>query len=727
MSDSDPPAEPNRNRKRKSDLSSNTPSSSSRPPQPVPVSSGSSTQSSSSITVENVIGTLRTPLGDGNLDEDKIAAKVLTFTEEYGEKKCGDRKLEMKNPNMETIREEESHDASNTPSSSSRPPQPVPISSGSSTQSSSSVTVEDIIKTLRRPVEDGNLDEDKLAEKVLAFTDEYGEKVAASIGRIWVHICTEMKFRDEGAQYKDMKAEEQKIYLRLFNWFKYYEDSQVKEEVLDLHEELEKRWQDVDGRYYKTRGDIRREMEEESYDASNTPSSSSHPPQPALIFYPYWKHGIPMEIQRDNNRQLFDKTLQMQTESTRRIQKIVATLSTSSPTQSFAGGAPRSKPNYVPVQIVNMMKDQEKTFQWKLEDQLHSVINAPISKKSIKIVHNHDIGITHYESVHYISPSLRNFNVVERHQGEDHQLRANKNMAAANTLPVQFKSLFPSDIQGIPPIGPSPPGCHPYPGLYHDQHNPVTDEIWNNYFLYLQDFLPQILAPPTNMASARNYSVSNFLTNYGYSIGSQYSSDGGFSQNVLGGHESGLRPDMRQYLQSQYNYSGGPQSSSAGRCTQNAPGGYGQDRGFGTSDSATVSHRTQRRSNTHQGDTSSAQSEPLNVDDIFEKLNRPLGNEGINTENVIKEVKEFIKNNKAVRITISQSVGKSWDTFRNQIDEKKRRIDTYHELPNPNLKELYLRLFNWLKYYEDDEKRKAVLTFHKELNARWSQFEKTNK
>ena len=133
-------------------------------------------------------------------------------------------------------------DSSNTPSSSSRPPQPVPISSGSSTQSSSSITVDEVIETLRRPVEDGNLDEDKIAAKVLAFTDEYGEKVAASIGRIWVHICTEMKFRDEGAQSKDMKAEEQKIYLRLFNWFKYYEDSQVKEEVLDLHEELEKRW-----------------------------------------------------------------------------------------------------------------------------------------------------------------------------------------------------------------------------------------------------------------------------------------------------------------------------------------------------------------------------------------------------------------------------------------------------------------------------------------------------
>ncbi|EFO83736.1 hypothetical protein CRE_13190 [Caenorhabditis remanei] len=87
MSDSDPPTEPNRNRKRKRDSSSDTPSSSSRPPQPVPISSGSSTQSSSSITVEDIIGTLRRPVEDGNLDEDKIAAKFLEIHREIWRKK----------------------------------------------------------------------------------------------------------------------------------------------------------------------------------------------------------------------------------------------------------------------------------------------------------------------------------------------------------------------------------------------------------------------------------------------------------------------------------------------------------------------------------------------------------------------------------------------------------------------------------------------------------------
>ncbi|KAF1756262.1 hypothetical protein GCK72_012715 [Caenorhabditis remanei] len=235
---------------------------------------------------------------------------------------------------------------------------------------------------------------------------------------------------------------------------------------------------------------------------------------------------------------------------------------------------------------------------------------------------------------------------------------SNQEVPTANTPPVKCEPLFPFDIQGIPPIGPPTPGYHPFPVLYHDQRNPVTDEIFDKYFLYLKTCSSQFLPP------RRRYSFPSFdVMNYDPS-GSQYSSDGGFSQNFSGGHESGLRPDMRQYLQLQYNYSGGPQSSSAERHTQNAPGGHGQDRGFGTSDSATISHRKRKRSNTHRGDTSSAQSEPLTVDDIIEKLNRPLEDERIVPEDVIKKVKDFIIQNGATITKISKLVGKKISRFK---------------------------------------------------------------
>ncbi|KAF1756260.1 hypothetical protein GCK72_012713 [Caenorhabditis remanei] len=283
MSDSNPPAEPNRNRKRKSDASSDTPSSSSRPPQPVPVSSGSSAPSSSSITVENVIGTLRRPLGDGNLDEDKIAAKILKFTEKYGEKKCGDRKLEMKKPFMETIREEESHDSSNTPSSSSRPPQPVPISSGSSTQSSSSITVDEVIVILSTPLEGRNLNVKNIAEKVLKFTVEYGEKVAASIGKTWSTIRTEMEYRihpfTHANRQKEISEKEQIPYLRLTNWFEYYEESKEKEAVLNLHKKLYERWEVLALLDSNTPTEPNRNRKRKSDSSLNAPSSSSRPPQ----------------------------------------------------------------------------------------------------------------------------------------------------------------------------------------------------------------------------------------------------------------------------------------------------------------------------------------------------------------------------------------------------------------------------------------------------------------
>ncbi|EFP03961.1 hypothetical protein CRE_26843 [Caenorhabditis remanei] len=325
MSDSNPPAEPNRNRKRKSDLSSDTPSSSSRPPQPVPISSGSSSQSSSSITVENVILTLSTPHEKKDLNANNIAEKVLTFTEEYGEKVAASigkawllvrmemnhrignpdtcektwemaqmmyvrlfnwfkyyedsedkeeilklhvdlwnkwfdidyeqlwndsdflkevekkwQELEMlnSNPSAEPNRNRKRKSDS---SSSSGPPQLSPMSIRSSTESSSSLTVEDIIGTLRKPLEKRILNEDAIAEKVKEFTEEYGLKVAASIGQNWGIVRDEMNPRS-AVQYKDMKTEKQIMYLRLFNWFHYYEDSDEKEEVLNLHLELNERW-----------------------------------------------------------------------------------------------------------------------------------------------------------------------------------------------------------------------------------------------------------------------------------------------------------------------------------------------------------------------------------------------------------------------------------------------------------------------------------------------------
>ncbi|EFP04335.1 hypothetical protein CRE_18290 [Caenorhabditis remanei] len=299
--DSNPPAEPNRNRKRKSDSSSDTPSSSSRPPQPVPISSGFSAPSSLSITVKDIILTLCTRLEGRNFNVDKIAEKVLTFTKEYGlkvaasigqnwdivreemnlrlavqykdmeeekqimleikyEKKWKDnltiygvwKKLRTvidSNPPTEPNRnrKRKSDSSSNTPSSSSRPPQPVPISSGSSTQSSSSITVEDIIRTLSKPLEGRNLNEDTIADKVLKFPDEYGEKVAASIEKNWSNVRREMnRCIHSGGQYEKMPMRKQMVYLRLFNWFENYEESQVKEAVLDLHKELEKRWRKMD-------------------------------------------------------------------------------------------------------------------------------------------------------------------------------------------------------------------------------------------------------------------------------------------------------------------------------------------------------------------------------------------------------------------------------------------------------------------------------------------------
>ncbi|KAF1756256.1 hypothetical protein GCK72_012709 [Caenorhabditis remanei] len=316
MSDSNPPAEPNRNRKRKSDSSSDTPSSSSRPPQPVPISRRSSTQSTSSITVENVIRTLSKPLEGRNLNVNNIAEKVLKFTVEYGEKVAAsigktwstvrtemeyrihpfthaNRRNEMSekeqipylrlsnwfeyyeeskdkeavldlhkklyerwevlalldsNPPTEPNRNRKrKSDSSNTPSSSSRPPQPVPISSGSSTQSSSSITVEDIIRTLSKPLEGRNLNANNIADKVLKFPDEYGEKVAASIEKNWSNVRREMnRCIHSGGQYEKMPMRKQMVYLRLFNWFENYEESQVKEAVLDLHKELEKRWRKMD-------------------------------------------------------------------------------------------------------------------------------------------------------------------------------------------------------------------------------------------------------------------------------------------------------------------------------------------------------------------------------------------------------------------------------------------------------------------------------------------------
>ncbi|EFP03965.1 hypothetical protein CRE_26845 [Caenorhabditis remanei] len=300
MSDSNPPAEPNRNRKRKSDSSSDTPSSSSRPPQPVPISSSSSTQSSSSITVEDIIETLSKPLEGRNLDMNNIAEKVLKFTVEYGEKyrihpfTHANRRKEMSekeqipylrlsnwfeyyeeskdkeavldlhkklyerwevlalldsNPPAEPNRnrKRKSDSCSDTPSSSSRPPQPVPISSSSSTQSSSSITVENVIETLSKPLEGRNLNVNNIAEKVLKFTDEYGEKVAASIEKNWSNVRREMNHCiRSGNQYEKMTMRKQMVYLRLFNWFEYYEESQVKEAVLDLHKELEKRWRKMD-------------------------------------------------------------------------------------------------------------------------------------------------------------------------------------------------------------------------------------------------------------------------------------------------------------------------------------------------------------------------------------------------------------------------------------------------------------------------------------------------
>ncbi|EFO83734.1 hypothetical protein CRE_13191 [Caenorhabditis remanei] len=397
MSDRDPPTEPNRNRKRKSD-SSNTPSSSSRPPQPVPISSGFSTQSSSSITVKDVIGTLSKPLEDGNLDEDGLVAKVPTFTEEYGEKKCGDGKLEMKNPNMETSREEESHDSSNTPSSSSHPPQLVPISSGSSTQSTSSITVDEVIEILSTPLEGRNFNMNNIAEKVLTFTKEYGEKVAASIGRIWKIVELEMENLG-GSPYKEMEEAEQNTYLRLFNWLKYYEDSEKKEAVLDLHKELYKRWEESDGWHWWRILNIKLD-----FIFQNTPSTSSRSPQPALIFYPHIKPRIPIVTLHAYNRHLFNEALRMQTEESVQqdmIRNFVATPFTSSHTQSLFDGAPKSEPNDGTVQIVNMMKRPENIDNfYYIKYQIDHRINPPVPIKSLLLIHSPDIGMIHYIAPH---------------------------------------------------------------------------------------------------------------------------------------------------------------------------------------------------------------------------------------------------------------------------------------------------------------------------------------
>ncbi|EFP03962.1 hypothetical protein CRE_26842 [Caenorhabditis remanei] len=696
MSDSDPPTEPNRNRKRKSDSSSNTPSSSSRPPQPVPISSDVSTQSSSSITVKDVIGTLSKPLGDGNRDEDDLAAKVLTFTEEYGEKKCGDGKLEMKNPNMETSREEESHDSSNTPSSS---PQPVPISSGSSAQSSSSITVDEVIGILSAPLEGRNLNMNKIAEKVLTFTKEYGEKVAASIGRIWKIVELEME-NHGGVPYKDMKEAEQNTYLRLFNWLKYYENSEKKEAVLDLHQELYKRWEELDGWHWWRILNIKLD-----FIFQNTPSTSSRSPQPALIFYPHIKPRIPIVTLHAYNRHLFNEALRMQTEENVQqsiIQNFVTTPFTSSHTQSLGDGAPRSEPNDGTVQIVNMMKRPENIDNfYYIKYQIDHRINPPVPIKSLLLIHSPDIGMIHYIAPHnfknhyigqYISQAssseilaeiwsgdysnrlespippgakpddptrgrayVTNPEFERKLQAQARQLRANQNMATANTPPAQSKLLFPFDIQGIPQMSPCPPDYIPFPGLYHDENNPVTDDIFDEYFLYLQTCFP----PPR-----RNSFHSNDAINYDHSSGSQYSSDERFVQNAYDGH--------------------------------------GQDRGFMMSGLVPAIPFP------------SAQSEPLTVEGIMKQLNRPRGDRMIVPGKILEDVHDFIIENKKARSHISQMVGKAKET----LTEQMKTIAPKHYLNyNCNLQEFYLRLFNWLEY--DDEKRKEVLALWKELNAPW--------
>ncbi|EFO83737.1 hypothetical protein CRE_13192 [Caenorhabditis remanei] len=199
-------------------------------------------------------------------------------------------------------RKRKSDSTSDTPSSSSRPPQPEPISSGSSSQSSSSITVENVILTLSTPHEKKDLNANNIAEKVLTFTEEYGEKVAASIGKTWLLVRMEMRHRIGNPDSCEKTWEiAQMMYLRLFNWFKYYEDSQDKEEVLKLHLDLWKTWLEIDYEQLRNENDFHKELEKKWQElemlnsnpsaesnrnrkqkidsSSDTSSSSSGPPQ----------------------------------------------------------------------------------------------------------------------------------------------------------------------------------------------------------------------------------------------------------------------------------------------------------------------------------------------------------------------------------------------------------------------------------------------------------------
>ena len=122
-----------------------------------------------------------------------------------------------------------------------------------------------------------------------------------------------------------------------------------------------------------------------------------------------------------------------------------------------------------------------------------------------------------------------------------------------------------------------------------------------------------------------------------------------------------------------------------------------------------------RRSNTCRGETSSAQSESLTVEDIMKQLNRPRGDRCIVPAKVLEDVQKFIKENDIARSHISQMVGKTKSTLTEQMNTKEPKY--YLNYYNGRLQEFYLRLFNWLEY--DGEKRKEVLASWKELKAQW--------